>query len=438
MFLDMNVLSKIYPNSAGIDIGSEKVYVSVENQSVRNFRTFTSCYKELSAYLKECSITHVAMEATGVYWITLYDVLEADGFEVTLVNPADSKNLPGRKTDVQDCQWIQQLFSYGLLRKSFVPEDIVRKLRVYTRMREDKLQMASSHVQHMQKALTLMNIRLPEVLSQTHGASGMAMIQAILEGERNPEKLLACCTPSLIKNKGKDILLALEGNYKEEYLFELLQAYDGYMFYIDQVSKCDIETGKVLQDYNNSSNKDYKDGHPVKPIRHNKPNIDQLHQLLLGIHGANPTTLPGLTDYSLMRLTAELGNNIKQWPSIKNFVSWLGLAPGKHQSGKMNKRSKKKPVTRAGQIFKQAAQSILLSKQPGLGAFARRLKAKKGSGIAIKATARKLAELYYRIFDKGMDYVEQGVKRYQEKLKEQQIIFLQKKANELNLQLIEN
>jgi transposase len=177
---------------------------------------------------------------------------------------------------------------------------------------------------------------------------------------------------------------------------------------------------------------------PINAVIHNKPNIDQLHQLLLGIHGANPTTLPGLTDYSLMRLTAELGNNIEQWPSIKNFVSWLGLAPGKHQSGKIDKRSKKKPATRAGQIFKQAAQSILLSKQPGLGAFARRLKAKKGSGIAIKATARKLAELYYRIFDKGMDYVEQGVKNYQEKLKQQQIIFLQKKANELNLQLTEN
>lgn len=434
----MSILSKIYPNSAGIDIGSERVYVSVENESVRNFRTFTSSYKELSAYLKGCSISHVAMEATGVYWITLYDILEADGFELTLVNPADSKNLPGRKTDVQDCQWIQQLFSYGLLRKSFVPEDIVRKLRVYTRMREDKLQMASSHVQHMQKALIQMNIRLPEVLSQTHGASGMAMIKAILEGERNPEKLLSYCTSSLIKNKGKDILLALEGNYKEEYLFELQQACDGYMFYINQVSRCDIETGKVLQDYNNSSDKDYKDGHPVKPIRHNKPKINQLHELLLGIHGANPTTLPGLTDYSLMRLTAELGNNIKQWPSIKNFISWLGLAPGKHQSGKMNKRSKKKPATRAGQIFKQAAQSILLSKQPGLGAFARRLKAKKGSGIAIKATARKIAELYYRMFDKGMDYVEQGIKKYEERLKQQQLIFLQKKANELNFQLIEN
>jgi hypothetical protein len=297
--------------------------------------------------------------------------------------------------------------------------------------------MASTHVQHMQKAMILMNIRLPEVLSQTHGASGLAMIEAILAGERNPEKLLGYCTTSLIKNKGKDILLALEGNYKEEYIFELQQAYDGYMFYLNQVSKCDTETGKILEEYNSSSNKNYTDNHPIKPIRHNKPKINHLHDLLLGIHGANPTTLPGLTDYSLMRLTAELGNNINQWPSVKNFVSWLGLAPGKHQSGKMNKRSKKKPATRAGQIFKQAAQSLILSKQPGLGAFARRLKARKGSGIAIKATARKLAELYYRIFDKGMMYVETGIAKYEEKIKQQQIMFLHKKANELKMQLTE-
>jgi hypothetical protein len=304
-------------------------------------------------------------------------------------------------------------------------------------MREDKLQMASSHIQHMQKALIQMNIRLPEVLSQTHGVSGMAMIKAMLDGEKNAEKLLSYCTNDLIKRKGKDILLALEGNYKEEYLFELQQAYNGYMFYIEQVKQCDEQAGKILQHYNNTTNKTYKDNHPIKPIRHNKPDIKQLHELLLGIHGANPTTLPGLTDYSLLRLTAELGNNIKQWPSVKNFVSWLGLAPGKNQSGKMNKRSKRKSTTRAGQIFKQAAQTLLLSKLPGLGAFARRIKAKKGAGIAIKATARKLAELYYKMFANGMEYVEQGVKLYQEKLKQQQIKFISKKALELNLQLVE-
>lgn len=431
-------LSKIFPNSAGIDVGSEKVFVSIDSHPVTNYRTFTASYKELGTYLKEHEITHVAMEATGIYWITLYDILEEMGFDVTLVNPADSKNLPGRKTDVQDCQWIQQLFSYGLLRKSFVPEDIVRRLRVYTRMREDKLQIASTHIQHMQKALIQMNIRLPEVLSQTHGVSGIAMIKAIIAGERNPEVLLSYCTASLIKRKRAEILLALEGNYREEYLFELDQAYKGYVFYLEQVKECDVQAGKILEEYNNSSNKNYKDKHPIKPIRHNKPEIKHLHELLLGIHGANPTTLPGITDYSLLKLTAELGNKIDQWPSAKNFVSWLGLAPGKNQSGKMNKRSRKKSITRAGQIFKQAAVTLLISKQPGLGSFARRIKVKRGAGVAIKATARKLAIQYYNIFAKGVEYVEQGIQFYEEKVKQQQIKYLHKKALEYNLQLVNN
>ena len=249
----MSSLEKVIKNCAGIDIGSEKVFVSVEGQTVRNFRTFTSSYKELGNYLNTHGVKHVAMEATGIYWITLYDVLETMGFAVCLVNPADTKNFPGRKTDVQDCQWIQQLYSYGLLRKSFVPENIVRKLRVYTRMREDKLQMAASHIQHMQKALIQMNVRLPEVLSQTHGASGLAMIKAILGGERHAETLLSYCTTDLKKRKGADILLALEGNYKEEYLFELQQAYDGYFFYLKQVGVCDEQIEKVLVAFNQQS-----------------------------------------------------------------------------------------------------------------------------------------------------------------------------------------
>ena len=406
-------MEKNIKNCACIDIGSEKVFVSIENQQVKSFRTFTSSYKELGTYLRQHGIEQVAMEATGIYWITLYDILEEMKFKVALVNPADSKNLPGRKTDVQDCQWIQQLYSYGLLRESFVPEDLVRKLRVYTRMREDKLQMAASHIQHMQKALVEMNIRLPEVLSQTHGVSGMAMIKAILQGERNATTLLSYCSKDLQKRKGSDILLALEGNYKEEYLFELQQAYDGYLFYLEQVKICDKHAEKVLIDFKKEANKSYTDNIPPKPIRHNKPQIKDLHELLQGIHGANPTVLPGLTDYSFMRLTAELGNDIKQWPNIKCFVSWLGLAPGKNQSGRKNKRSKKRAVTRAGQIFKQAAQSLLVSKQPGLGAFARRIKARRGAAVAIKATARKLAELYYKIFAQGMEYVETGVKIYE-------------------------
>ncbi len=433
----MKEFSKIYPNSAGIDIGSEKVFVGIEDKPVRSFRTFTSSYRELGVYLKEQGITHVAMEATGIYWITLYDILEEIGMDVTLVNPSDSKNLPGRKTDVLDCQWIQQLFSYGLLRKSFVPEDLVRKLRVYVRMREDKLQMASTHVQHMQKALIQMNIRLPEVLSQTHGASGISMIKAILSGERDSKVLLSFCNAGLIKRKGQDIILALEGNYKEEYLFELQQAYDGYFFYLNQVKTCDNQIETVLKEYRVKSGKKFKGNSPPKPIRHNKPEIKDLHKLLMEIHGGDPTVLPGLTDYSLMRLTAELGNDIKQWPNPKAFVSWMGLAPGKNQSGKFNKRSRKKANTKAGLIFKQAAQSLMISKNNGLGAFARRLKSRRGSAVAIKATARKLAVLYYKLFSEGLQYVEQGVKMYEEKLKVQQLNYIRKKAIELNMQLIE-
>ena len=432
----MGELKKILEHTAGIDIGSEKVFVALEGKGVRNFRTFTSSYKELCAYLTENGIKHVAMEATGIYWCTLYDMLEQAGFDVCLVNPSDTKNFPGRKTDVQDCQWIQTLYSYGLLKKSFVPEDLVRKLRVFTRMREDKIQMGASHINHMQKALVQMNIRLPEVLSQTHGASGLAMLRAILDGERDAHVLLSFCTSDLRKRKGGDILLALEGNYKKEYLFEIQQAYDGYMFYINQVKLCDIETGKILQEFYTKSNNNYTDNNKPKPIRHNKPEINNLHDMLLGIHGANATVLPGLTDYSLMRLTAELGNNINQWPNVKSFVSWLGLAPGKNQSGKMNKRSKKRAITRGGQIFKQAAQSLLASSKLGLGVFAKKLKARRGAAIAIKATARKIAELYYNLTKHGLNYVETGIAFYEQKQKEQQLKYLTKKANELNLQLV--
>lgn len=251
----MSNLNKILKNAAGIDIGSEKVFVSLENLPVRSFETFTSSYVLLSNYLKENRITHVAMEATGVYWITLFDILEASGFDVYLVNPADSKNLPGRKTDVQDCQWIRELFSMGLLRKSFVPVDFIRELRCYTRLREDKIQTSSMHINHMQKAMIQMNIRLTEVLSQVHGASGLAMIEAILKGERDELKLLELCHHSLKKKKSEKILEALKGNYKSEYLFELQMAFDGYHFYQKQILECDKKIELLLK--RATQNKEY-------------------------------------------------------------------------------------------------------------------------------------------------------------------------------------
>jgi len=433
------MLRNIVDHAAGIDIGSQKVFVAIEDKPVKSFQTFTSSYKEVVRYLKENGIIHVAMESTGVYWITLYDILEESGFDVCLVNPTDSKNLPGRKTDVQDCQWILELFSMGLLRKSFVAKDFIRELRCYTRLREDKIQTASMHINHMQKAMIQMNIRLPEVLNQIHGASGMAMIEAILKGERDENKLLSLCHSSLKKRKSEQILEALKGNYKEEYLFELQMAYDGYMFYQNQISSCDIKIESLLKQV--TKDKDYDrekiKKHRIKAIRHNKPKIVDLHEFLLKLNNVNATALPGITDYTFLRLNSEIGTDLSQWASEKNFTSWLGLSPGKNQSGKINKRSKKKVKTRAGQIFKEAAQTLLISKNIALGDFARRIRAKRGPSIAIKATARKLAILYYNLFTKGVDYVEQGIKFYQDKQKEKLIYYLKKKAQEYKMQLIE-
>jgi len=435
----MKRIERVIENAAGIDIGSQRVFVSTGDMPVRNFETFTSSYNELIGYLKGCKVTHVAMEATGVYWVTLFDMLEQAGFTVYLVNPADSKNLPGRKTDVQDCQWIRELFSMGLLRNSFIPNDVIRELRAYTRLREDKIQMASSHVNHMQKAMVQMNIRLTEVLSQVHGASGMAMIEAILRGERDAEKLLSLCHKSLRKTKSGRIKEALNGNYRQEYLFELQMAYDGYMFYQKQIANCDRKIESLLEKATEgkSYDRDKIKPHPIKPIRHNSPVVAGLHENLLKLNQVNATSLPGITDYSFLRLTAELGTDLGKWPSEKHFTSWLGLAPGKNQSGKMNKRSKRKSVTRAGQIFKQAAQTILISKKIALGDFARRIRSKRGPGVSIMATARKLAELYYKMFTKGMDYVEQGLQLYLDQQKEKQLKYLKKKAFEMNMQLVE-
>ena len=439
----MGNLEKIHDNAAGIDIGSEKIFVATDKQPVKSYRTFTNTLQLCVKDLQSQNIRTVAMEATGVYWVTIYDMLEKAGMDVWLVNPADSKNLPGRKTDVQDCQWIQQLHSYGLLRRSFIPDETFRQLRTYNRIREDHIQMASSHVQHMQKALISMNIRLPEVISQIHGKSGMQMIEAILEGNTDAKHLLSLCDARLRKNKREEILQALQGFYSEEHLFELKQAYDAYHFYQFQIAECDKKMEKLLEKM--SSEKEIHDedillkaNKETKRVRHHNPQINNLHYKLVCItNGRDATTLPGFTDYNYLRVLSEIGDDISRWPTEKHFTSWLGLAPGQNRSGKINKRAKKRSSTRAGQIFKQAAQTLLISKHIALGAFAKRIKAKRGPAIAIKATARKLAVMYYNLMKYGADYVEEGTKKYEEKYRNQLIKFMQKKAIELDLQLIE-
>ena len=431
-------MEKIRENAAGIDIGAKKVFVSIEGQAVRYFFTFTEDFEKLRDYLCEHKIKTVAMEATGVYWNILYEILEESGIDVWLVDGRQTKQVPGRKTDVKDCQWIQQLHSYGLLNRCFVAEADIKELRAYQRLREDHIRSASMHINHMQKALTEMNIRLAEVLSQIHGVSGIAIIEAILKGERNKEKLLKMCDRRIIKNKKEDILKSLNGRYTKHGLFALQQAFDSYLFYQHQIEQCDQMLSEVI----GKIGKGKPDQNPQgtrKPIRHNKPDINDLGGSLLKIFdGKDATALSGITDYSWMQLLSETGTDLSRWPSEKHYTSWLGLAPGQHSSGKMKRSKRKKGHPQAGQIFRQIAQSLITSKHIALGAFGRRLRARKGSQIAIKSVARKLAILYWRIMVKGMAFVEEGIKKYEEQLLVQKHKSLERLAKDLNVQIAYN
>ncbi len=437
-------MEKLRQNSAGIDIGSKKIFIGIESGPVRSFETFTEDFHAAKDYLLSKGVKTVAMEATGVYWVILYEILESAGLDVWLVDGRQTKQVPGRKTDVKDCQWIQQLHSYGLLNRCFIPDDEVKQVRSYQRMREDHIRSAAMHINHMQKALTEMNIRLKEVLSQIHGASGLAVIKAILDGERSPKKLLSLCHGSIRRTKANEVTKALNGHYTESGLFALRQAYQGYQLYQQQITACDDQLQKVMEKLNrfnqdNEAKKDITSVKGRKPIRHNKPDVDHLGGHLLKIFsGTDATQIPGITDYSWLQLYSELGKDLNNWPSEKHFTSWLGLAPGQHQSGKTNKSRNKKYRPKAGQIFRQIAQSLIESKKIALGAFGRKLKAKRGPGIAVKATARKLAVTYYRLMVHGGDFVEKGIKQYQEQVQMQKERWIHKSAKELGYQLIEN
>ncbi|MBE3095085.1 MAG: IS110 family transposase [Actinobacteria bacterium] len=431
-------MKKIRENAAGIDIGAKKVFVSIEGQEVKNFFTFTEDLEQVRDYLLKHKIKTVAMEATGVYWNILYEILEEAGIDVWLVDGRQTKQVPGRKTDVKDCQWIQQLHSYGLLNRCYVVESDVKELRSYQRLREDHIRSASMHVNHMQKALTEMNIRLTEVLSQIHGTSGLAIIEAILKGERNKEKLLKMCHSSIIKNKKDEVLKSLNGKYTQAGLFALQQAFDSYNFYQSQIQQCDQMLDKVIKRMGDGGT-DQKLQIPRKPIRHNKPDINNLGISLIKIFGGkDATVLSGITDYTWMQLLSETGTELTRWPSEKHFTSWLGLSPGQHSSGKMKKNKRKAGRPKAGQIFRQIAQSLITSKHIALGAFGRKLRARKGPSIAIKSMARKLAVLYWRVMVKGLEYVENGIQKYEEQLLAQRHKTLMRLANELNVQISYN
>lgn len=428
------MLDQIRPHAAGLDLGSRQIFASVPGQPVRSFNTFTEDLVTLCAYLKEQGIRTLAMEATGIYWLVIYDLLEQAGIEVFLVNGAHVKNLPGRKSDVADCQWLQQLHAHGLLRASFVPPEQIRILRHYRRLREDHVARAADCVRHMQKALDMMNIKLHTVISQLHGTSGLAIVDAILQGERDPKKLANLAHSSIQRQKRAEVERSLCGTWKKEHLFALEQARQTYTFYQGQIAQCDVQIESCLPRPQEPGQGRSGKG---KPGRHNPVQIDQLHERLTCLTGGvDPTVLPGLTDKTLFQLIAEVGTDLARWPTSGHFTSWLGLSPGIHQSGQVRKRRRRRRAkTQAGQIFRLMAQSIGQSKYLALGGFYRRIKGRHGAPIAVVATARKLAVLYYNLMRHGKSYVEKGLADYEKTYQHKILSNLKKRAKSLGFDL---
>jgi transposase len=430
-----SIFEMVNSHAAGIDIGAEKIFVSVDGSSVVHFSTYTSDYHRCIDYLKGHKIERVAMEATGVYWIALYEMLERKGIDVCLVNPKEVKQVKGRKTDVKDCQWIQKLFSAGLLRESYVPAGKLKEVRMMVREREDIIEMSSTYINKMQKALELMNIKLSNVLSQIQGKSGRKMIEAIIQGERDPEKLLSLCYSTVRVKKSEDIKLALQGNYNETWIFLLSENYKMWQQHQAHLYSIDKKIESLLEELNENRKKLEPTSKP-KSIRHHKPEIANLNQKILTLYGVNISSLSGLTDYSALRLVGETGNELSRFPTAKHFISWCQLSPRNSQSGKMNRKIKMKMKSKAGQIFREAAQSLLNSKKVAIGAFMRKIRSKKGAPIAIKAGARKIAAAYYNIITKGTEYVEEGINQYELKIRNQEIRLLTKLAEKHNMRLL--
>ncbi len=422
---------KIRDHAAGIDIGSERIFVGISGQEVKSFPTFTQSYHEAIVYLREHGITTVAMEATGIYWLSFYDMLEASGIEAYVINAADVKSLSRRKTDVADCQWLQELHAHGLLRSSFIPPDAIRRLRSYVRLRGEHVAMGAQHIQHMQKALERMNVKLHNVISKLNGVSGMRILKAIIAGEHNPDTLVTLLDCQIAAKKHAEVLASLHGNYREEHLFALRQAVECWEFYQQQILACDKAIEKLLSLITQPLPTPSLQS-PAKP--HQKLAVDHLHEMLMKMTGGkNPVAMAGLTDLSLLQLTAEIGTDLTAWPSEKHFVAWAGLAPNMQQSGKSTRRRNRKTVTRVGQIFRVAAQSVAKSKHLALGAFYRRVKARRGPYVAMKAVARKLAVIFYNIMTKGIHFVETGLQRYQERYQQHLLHNLEKQARKLGM-----
>jgi len=431
----MKALPILDARATGIDVGSQAMHVSIGGDTPRVFGTMTGDLDELAIWLKCEEVRSVAMEATGVYWLCLYAVLEAAGLEVLVVNGRQVRHLPGRKTDMADCQWLATLHAHGLLRSGFVPGQEIRRLQDYLRLRQDHVSLAASHVQHMHKALERMNIKFQSVISDLTGASGLRVVRAILEGERDPQQLLDLCDEQIQNKKGDRVRESLRGTWKQEHLFALRQALNGWEFYQGLIRECDRAIEQVLQELSGPPEQ-LPPGSKGKPRATNAPQIDHLHRMLVALcGGVDVTSLPGMADYSLLQVIGEVGTDLKRWPSEKHFAAWAGLAPAGHQSGK-RKRNEARHCNRTGQLFCNMARSLANSVDKALGGYYRRLKGRRGGKVANKGLARKLAAQFWRAMVHGTDYVEQGLKRYEDRVLQSEQHVIRKLAKKHGMTVI--
>lgn len=437
-----DALELLEAHAAGIDIGASEHWVCVptgNDEPVRRFGCFTRDLRALADWLASCGVTTVAMESTGVYWMPLFEVLESRGLKVFLVNARHLKSVPGRKSDVLDCQWLQQLHSYGLLQGSFHPDAAMRVLRSYIRHRETLVRSGLVHVQRMQKALDQMNVQLHRVISDITGKTGMSILQAILSGERNPVKLAQLRDPR-IKRSAEEIAAALEGTYREDLLFVLGQEMALYQSYRQQIQQCDVQIESYLKQLEENAQTPPSQPLPRPKTRRKKtqgnaPAFD-LRTHLYQLSGVDFTGIDGLDALSVVNILAEVGLDPTRFPSVKHFAAWLGLAPGTRISGgKVLSSRTRKVVNRAANAFRIAAQSLYRSNS-ALGAFYRRLKGRLGPAKAITATAHKLARIFYRMWRNGTAYQDPGADAYEQRYRQRLVNNLQRKAHSLGLTLI--
>jgi len=440
-----NKFSQVNPLVGGLDIGANSIYACVGlsdgSQRVREFSTFTSDLKKMAAWFKKHKNSTVAMESTGVYWIASYDILAQSGIKPVLVNAHHLKSVPGRKTDVKDCQWIQQLHSYGLLRGSFRPDDDGVKFRTLVRQRSRLLESSSVQVQLMHKALAQMNIQMRQVISSITGVTGLNIIRSIISGETNSVELAKLRDARCKKSEG-EIALALEGNFRPELIFSLKQAVDGYDFFQKQVCECEDKIKEILECWNNEQETISRNAENKERLNTKKTYNKSTYQFDAGdklkkFTGVDLTEVPGIDDSTAIKIISEIGFDMKYWPSAKHFASWLGLCPGNKISGGKVLCSKTKPTAnKAAQALRMAANALYASKT-ALGAFFRRMRARLGTPKAITATAHKLAIIIYNMLACKRPFHEAGQEEYERRYRARSIANLKRRAKNMGFELVE-